>query len=124
MDGDPPSVRLNGLQVYNNRVLRTGTETAQLQNLGDGTQVHHNVFAFGAIDWRAAFSGYQDNGSQTSVRAGTISFHHNVIMGGAQSLVKESLAPWGMYAGCPVRRIRERSRALLKHEAAFLNEEE
>ena len=38
---------------------------------------------------------------------------------GAQSLVKESLAPWGMYAGCPVRRIRERSRALLKHEAAF-----
>ena len=28
---------------------------------------------------------------------------------GAQSLVKADLEPWGMYAGCPVRRIRERA---------------
>lgn len=39
---------------------------------------------------------------------------------GAQSLVKADLEPWGMYAGCPVRRIRERARTLLALEAALL----
>lgn len=36
---------------------------------------------------------------------------------GAQSLVKSNLNAWGVYAGCPVRRIRERSKNLLKLEA-------
>lgn len=36
---------------------------------------------------------------------------------GALSLVKSSLAAWGIYAGVPVRRIRERSRRLLHDEA-------
>ena len=33
---------------------------------------------------------------------------------GALSLVRESLAPWGIYAGVPVRRLRERSRGPLE----------
>lgn len=36
---------------------------------------------------------------------------------GAQSLVKSSLEPWGIYVGCPVIRIRDRSRSLLTLEA-------
>lgn len=91
--GTPPSALLRHLQVWNNRIIRTGTETAQLQNLGEGSEVHHNVFAFGAIDWRAAFAAFQDNASQTQVRQGTISFHHNVIMGGAASLVNYFAGP-------------------------------
>lgn len=39
---------------------------------------------------------------------------------GALSLVAKSLAPWGVYAGVPARRIKDRSRELLKHEQAFL----
>lgn len=39
---------------------------------------------------------------------------------GALSLVAKSLAPWGVYAGVPARRIRERSRDLLKLEQEFL----
>jgi len=35
---------------------------------------------------------------------------------GALSLVKSSLDPWGIYAGVPVRRLRERSRNLLDLE--------
>jgi acetyltransferase-like isoleucine patch superfamily enzyme len=35
---------------------------------------------------------------------------------GALSLVKSSLDPWGIYAGVPVRRLRERSRDLLELE--------
>lgn len=77
----------SNLKVYNNRLVRTGTESLQIQNLGDGAEIHHNVFAFGAIDWRAAFSGYQDNNSQAQVRGGRIRFHHNVFVGGAGSLL-------------------------------------
>jgi len=77
----------SNLKVYNNRLVRTGTESLQIQNLGDGTEVHHNVFAYGAIDWRAAFSMYQDNNSQAQVRGGTIRFHHNVFLGGAGALL-------------------------------------
>jgi galactoside O-acetyltransferase len=36
---------------------------------------------------------------------------------GALSLVVKPLEPWGIYAGIPVRRLRNRSRALLEHEA-------
>ena len=36
---------------------------------------------------------------------------------GAQSLVKEDLDAWGVYAGCPARRLKDRSKHLLKLEA-------
>ncbi|MDC0708300.1 carbohydrate-binding protein [Stigmatella sp. ncwal1] len=77
----------SGLKVYNNRLVRTGTESLQVQNLGDGAEVHHNVFAYGALDWRAAFQMYQDNNSQAQVRGGLIHFHHNVFLGGAAALL-------------------------------------
>ncbi len=39
---------------------------------------------------------------------------------GALSLVKESCAPFGIYAGNPARRLRERERGLLELEQRFL----
>lgn len=45
------------------------------------------------------------------------------VMVGALSLVKTSLAPWGIYAGVPVRRIRDRGRQLLELEKQLLEEE-
>lgn len=83
----PPTPLVKGLRVYNNRFVRSGTESLQVQNLGDGTEIHHNVMAFGAIDWRAAFQRFQDNNSQAQVRSGTIRFHHNVFLGGAGALL-------------------------------------
>ncbi|MCP3136281.1 carbohydrate-binding protein [Pyxidicoccus xibeiensis] len=83
----------SGLKVYNNRIVRTGTEALQVQNLGEGAEVHHNVFAFGALDWRAAFQQYQDNNSQAQVRAGRIHFHHNVFLGGAAALLNFFVGP-------------------------------
>ncbi len=38
---------------------------------------------------------------------------------GALSLVRLSTEPWGIYAGVPARRIRERSQTLLAQERAF-----
>lgn len=38
---------------------------------------------------------------------------------GAMSLIHKSLEPWGIYAGIPARRLRERSKELLKLEATL-----
>jgi galactoside O-acetyltransferase len=39
---------------------------------------------------------------------------------GALSLVTKDLDPWGIYAGIPVRKIKDRKRTLLELEAEFL----
>ena len=39
---------------------------------------------------------------------------------GAQGLVTRSLEPWGVYAGCPVRRLKDRPQDLLEQEADML----
>jgi acetyltransferase-like isoleucine patch superfamily enzyme len=41
---------------------------------------------------------------------------------GALSFVNKSLDPWGIYAGCPARRIRDRSKKLLELESQLLAE--
>lgn len=43
---------------------------------------------------------------------------------GALSLVNKDLAAWGVYAGCPAKLLKERSRALLELEEVFRREEE
>src|SRR4029078_6806185 len=79
--GAPPSNILSKLSIYNNRIIRTGNEALQIQDLGDGTDVHHNVIAFAALHWRDNGLGmYQDNNAQVHTRAGTIALHHNIFM--------------------------------------------
>jgi len=86
--GAPPSNIVSNLKIYNNRVVRAGNEALQIQNLGDGVEVHHNVFAFAALRWRYNELGkYQDNNSQVQVRAGSIALHHNIFLGGAATLL-------------------------------------
>ena len=41
---------------------------------------------------------------------------------GANSLVNNSTSPWGIYAGSPARRIKERSRTLLDLELQYIKE--
>lgn len=42
---------------------------------------------------------------------------------GAMSLVNRSTTAWGIYAGIPARRIKDRQRGLLEQEAAYLGEQ-
>ena len=82
--GGPPSNISPGLQVYNNRFVRTGNEALQIQDIGDGSEIHHNVIAFAALHWRDNGLGmYQDGNAQISIREGEVEIHHNVFMGGA-----------------------------------------
>jgi hypothetical protein len=92
--GAPPSNLFPGLQIYNSRILRTGNEALQIQDLGDGSHVHHNVFASGGLHWLDNGLGrYQDNATQEDVRTGNVEIDHNVIMDGAGSFANSFYAP-------------------------------
>ncbi len=91
--GTPPSYLLPNLQIYNNRIVRTGSEALQIQDLGDGSHIHHNVFAFGALHWLDNFGPYQDGCLQILTRQGKIEFDHNVSMGGAGTFLSFFSSP-------------------------------
>ncbi|APR78236.1 carbohydrate binding domain protein [Minicystis rosea] len=81
------------LKIYNNRVMRAANEVPQLQQLGPDTEVYNNVFAFGGLNWKNGFEQDQDNASQALFREGPIDIHHNIFIGGMESL--------GNYFGLP-----------------------
>ena len=75
----------------------------------------------------------------TGVTGGTVTLKRHVIIGsgtvilpgvtigegsavGAMSLVNKSLNPWGVFFGCPVRRLKDRSRRLLDLESELKRE--
>ncbi len=92
--GAPPSNLFPKLSIYNNRIVRTGNDSLQIQDLGEGTEVHHNTFAFAALRWRDNPLGrFQDNNAQVHTREGKITLHHNVFIGGASNLLSFFSAP-------------------------------
>lgn len=92
--GAPPSNLFPGLQVYNCRLLRTGNEALQIQDLGEGSHVHHNVFASGGLRWLDNGLGrYQDNTAQIHTRAGKVEIDHNVFVDGAGAWLNSFYAP-------------------------------
>jgi hypothetical protein len=76
-----PQHAFEALQIYDNRILRTGTEALQVGQLGSGCEVHHNVLGPAAVRWRSAFQKWQDGNVQYGQRYGSSSFHHNVVIG-------------------------------------------
>lgn len=80
-----PQHKFPHLEIYNNRIVRAGTELIQLGQIGRDSEIHHNVLVWGALDWKNPFQSFQDNGSQFGVREGDVSFHHNILIGGAAS---------------------------------------
>lgn len=91
--GAPPSNLFPNLQIYNNRIVRTGSETLQIQDLGEGSRVHHNVFAYGGLHWLDNFGKYQDGNLQILVREGKVEFDHNVTVGGAGTFLSFFSSP-------------------------------
>jgi hypothetical protein len=80
-----PQHQIRRLELYNNRVLRTGTEAMQIGQVGDDSRIHHNVFGPSAVDWRAAFQAYQDGNLQISIRSGLLELDHNIFIGAGGS---------------------------------------
>ncbi|TVZ39700.1 hypothetical protein P886_4107 [Alteromonadaceae bacterium 2753L.S.0a.02] len=82
-----PQHQIRDWQIYNNRILRTGTEAIQLGQLAGHTRVHNNVFGPAAIDWRAAFQAWQDNNFQIGLREGYLEVSNNIFIGSAGSMI-------------------------------------
>ncbi len=82
-----PQHTIEGLSFYNNRVVRSGTEIFQLGQIGEGSEVHNNVFFLGALDWKNPFQNFQNNATQLAPRTGSFSFHHNIVIGAAASWI-------------------------------------
>lgn len=80
-----PQHQIRRFELFNNRVLRTGTEAMQIGQVGDDSRIHHNVFGPSAVDWRAAFQAYQDGNLQVSIRAGLLEIDHNIFIGAGGS---------------------------------------
>lgn len=76
----------------------------------------------------------------TGITRGTVVLGRHVIIGagavilpkviigegssvGALSIVSRKLDPWGMYFGCPAKRLKDRSKRLLELEAELKNED-
>ncbi|MFO0554220.1 MAG: right-handed parallel beta-helix repeat-containing protein [Polyangiaceae bacterium] len=86
--GAPPSNQLPGLQVYNNRFVRTGNEALQIQNLGEGSHVFDNAIIDAGLHWRDnGLGAYQDHNSQVQMREGSITVERNVLVGSAAPLL-------------------------------------
>lgn len=82
--GAPPSNLLRNAQIYNNRFVRTGNEALQVQQLGEGSHIHHNVMLNAALHYRDnGLGAYQDNNSQVLMREGNVLIEDNVLDGSA-----------------------------------------
>ncbi len=76
-----PQHAFEGLRIYDNRLLRTGTEALQIGQLGDGCEVHNNVLGPAATRWRSAFQPHQDGNVQYGQRYGSSRFENNIVIG-------------------------------------------
>ncbi|MEM1031799.1 MAG: right-handed parallel beta-helix repeat-containing protein [Myxococcota bacterium] len=85
--GGAPSSLIPGLEVHHNRFVRTGNEALQVQNLGDGSHIHHNVMAYAALHWRDNELGaFQDFNGQIQMRTGSVVIEKNFFIGAASTL--------------------------------------
>lgn len=76
-----PQHAFENLRIYDNRLLRTGTEALQTGQLGAGCEIAYNVLGPAAVRWRSAFQQYQDGNVQFGQRYGSSTFHHNIVIG-------------------------------------------
>jgi hypothetical protein len=72
------------IEIYNNRILRTGLDALQLVQVGGKAKIHHNVLD-GGMKWRSAFMDHQNFGASLSFVSGGVEFYNNVIINGGNA---------------------------------------
>ncbi len=82
-----PQHQIRNLELYNNRVIRSGTEAIQVGNLGGNVRIYNNVFALSAVHWKDAFQPWQDGNLQLGNRSGNVTIENNIFIGAAGNLV-------------------------------------
>ncbi len=78
--------RIEKMEIFNNRIIRTGTEAIQIGQLGGDIKVYNNVFALSAIHWKDAFQNWQDGNLQLDNRTGNVNIYDNIFIGTAGNM--------------------------------------
>jgi acetyltransferase-like isoleucine patch superfamily enzyme len=112
-----------------------GIRLADFCGLSHGVRVYSRTDDFGGD----VLTGPTIPAKYTGVVSGMVTVGRHVVVGsgsvilprvdvgegsavGALSLVARSLDPWGIYVGCPARKVRDRSRRLLDLEAELMRD--
>jgi hypothetical protein len=73
------------VEIYNNRILRTGLDALQLVQTAGHSNIHNNVLD-GGMKWRSSFMDSQDFGASLSFVSGGVKFYNNIIINGGNAL--------------------------------------
>jgi hypothetical protein len=73
------------VEIYNNRILRTGLDALQLVQTAGESKINNNVLD-GGMKWRSSFMDSQDFGASLSFVSGGVKFYNNIIINGGNAL--------------------------------------
>ena len=73
------------VEIYNNRILRTGLDALQLVQTAGESKIHNNVLD-GGMKWRSSFMDSQDFGASLSFVSGGVKFYNNIVINGGNAL--------------------------------------
>jgi hypothetical protein len=85
------------VEIFNNRILRTGLDGLQVVQIGGGTKIHNNVID-GGMKWRSAFMDNQDFGASLSFVSGDVAFYNNIIVNGGNAVFQVFLEKENWYS--------------------------
>jgi hypothetical protein len=84
------------VEIFNNRILRTGLDALQLVQTSGETKIHNNVLD-GGMKWRSSFMDNQDFGASLSFVSGGVEFYNNIIINGGNALFQVFLEKENWY---------------------------
>lgn len=84
------------VEIYNNRILRTGLDALQVVQTGGESKIYNNVLD-GGMKWRSSFMDSQDFGASLSFVSGGIEFSNNIIINGGNALFQVFLEKENWY---------------------------
>ncbi len=84
------------VEIYNNRILRTGLDALQVVQTAGESKIHNNVLD-GGMKWRSSFMDNQDFGASLSFVSGGVEFYNNIIINGGNALFQVFLEKENWY---------------------------
>ncbi len=68
-------------RIWNNLMVRSGTESLQVSNIGNKFATYNNTIVLSAIDWKSPFQNFQNKGNQLGAKQGVFDYYGNMNYG-------------------------------------------
>lgn len=96
-----PQQVFKNVQIYNNRIIRSGNDGLQVNNIVDGSNIYNNVILNSGMSWRNPFMEWQDFGCSLSFNNGNAIFKNNIVVGAGGQLYQSYLTKESTYSPTP-----------------------